>query len=74
MELPDQATPSAAHDGWSGGGSPYLELCSVKMEKENVMRAFHMAAEEACLNTGSFQANISSCLRRLSADQLLTNT
>lgn len=31
MELPDQATPSVALDGWPGGGSPYLELCSVKM-------------------------------------------
>lgn len=31
MELPDQATPSVALDGWPSGGSPYLELCSVKM-------------------------------------------
>lgn len=28
MGLPDQATPSVALDGWPGGGSPYLELCS----------------------------------------------
>lgn len=34
VELPVQWTASVALDGWSAGGSPYLELCSVGVKEK----------------------------------------